>query len=68
MKHVEVYNFHKLLAGGVNGQAIFQQCAEIFARFLDKQLNILLTTSFGLILARTNFCAFAQTNQFARKN
>ena len=47
MKHVEVYNFHKLLAGGVNGQAIFQQCAEIFARFLDKQLNILLTTLFG---------------------
>ena len=43
MKHVEDSNFHTLLAGCVNGPITVQRFAEIFAKLLDEQLDILLT-------------------------
>ena len=43
MKNVEDSNFHKLLAGSVNSPVTVQQFAEIFAKLLDEQLDILLT-------------------------
>ena len=68
MKHAEDSNFHKLLAGRVNGPITVQQFAEIFAKLFDEQLDILLTALFVLIFARTDFRAFAQTNAFASEN
>ena len=68
MKHVQDSNYHKLLAGRVNGPVTVQQFPEVFTKLLDEQLDILLTTLFVLIFTHTNFCTFAQTNPFESEN